>query len=255
MNTIDHLHEEQVSGYIYRTLCDAERETIDRHLVTCPICRGRVTQHEIYQHQIENDMKSLINNLNPSAGMNFTGIAPSLKRRGLRFAFPVLTTAVPLGTTLVGLVLAVWGLWQVVGSFSVGQPNMQTGTLPALACFCLMFVSMDQYDRSYTLRPRFILAMILAILLWLGSAVLGFLNILAMRDIALIVAYNAGRTAAEANSAAILAIYLGAIAFIAMVIGGAEYHYRRIGHPSSWKVFLWTIGLQLLVMITPYLLW
>ena len=45
-----------------------------------------------------------------------------------------------------------------------------------------------------------------------------------------------------------------AMVYIAVVIGGGEYHYRRIGQPSSWKVFSFTIVGQLFILILPFLL-
>jgi predicted anti-sigma-YlaC factor YlaD len=255
MTSNQHIQEEKLIGYIYRTIHDADREIIDDHLVDCQICRTRLTTHQVFQRKIDAELRAEINGLTPPSRMNFTAIAPRLQRRGIRFAFPGFSIAVPVTLTLVGLVLAVTGLWQMVSSFSIYQPASQVGALPALACFCLMFVSMEQFDRSHSLRSRFIVSVILAALLWLGTAVLGFLNILVVRDIVLILFIDAGRSVAEAGSVAILAIITAAIAFIIMVIGGAEFHYRRIGQPSSWKVFLGTIILQLLVLITPYFLW
>ena len=255
MNSKQHIQDEELIGYIYRSIHDSERESIDHHLATCPICRVKLSRHQALQNQIDLDLKAQVRSVTPSTRMNFAEIEPGLHRRGLKFSFSGLTTAIPLTTTLAGLTLAGMGLWQAMRVFSLGQPFSLAGAYPALACFCLMFVSMDQFDRSHSLQPRFIIAAILAALLWLGTAVLGVLNILAARDIALILSVDAGRSPAEAGLMAMFAIFLATLVFIALVIGGAEYHYKRIGHPSSWKVFTWTLILQLLVMITPYFLW
>jgi len=255
MTSNPHIPDEKLIGYIYRTINDADREIIDDHLVDCQICRSRFTNHQVHQRQIDRELRVEMNGLRPSTRMVFSEIVPRLQRRGIRFAFPGFSAAIPITTTLVGFVLAVIGVWQMISSISLQHPAAQPGAMPALACFFLMFVSMEQFDRSYSLRPRFIVCVILAVLLWMGTAALGFLNILIIRDIVLILSVSIGRTTAEAGTAAILAVILAGIAFIVMVIGGAEYHYRRIGHPDSWKVFLWTIILQLLVIITPYFLW
>jgi len=255
MTTNHHLTDEQLIGDIYRTLNDADRETIDAHLSHCPICRERLSRHQQFQGQVENDIRAGMNTAKPPSSMRFDTIAPNLQRRGFRFSHPILGDALPVTLTLAGLVLAVVGVWKMIPSFSLSQPGLSAGAFPALACFCLMFVSMDQFDRSFSLRPRFLVAAIITGLLWPSTAILGFLNLVAVRDIALILMVNAGRSPAEASFMAILAVFLAAIGFIALVIGGAEYHYKRIGHPSSWKVFIWTLVIQLLVFFTPYFLW
>ena len=37
--------------------------------------------------------------------------------------------------------------------------------------------------------------------------------------------------------------------WIVLVIGGGEYHYKRAGQRSSWKLFGWTIAAEVLVLI------
>ncbi len=36
---------------------------------------------------------------------------------------------------------------------------------------------------------------------------------------------------------------------IAVLIGGAEYHYKHLGQPQSWKVFSWTLALELSILV------
>jgi hypothetical protein len=62
------------------------------------------------------------------------------------------------------------------------------------------------------------------------------------------------RSSAEIGTTAILTTLLAGVIYIVLVIGGAEYHYKRIGHPNSWKVFTWTIIIQLFVLLLPFFL-
>ena len=41
-----HLNEDQLTSYVYRTLTDAQRETMDIHLGTCQDCRARLPEHK-----------------------------------------------------------------------------------------------------------------------------------------------------------------------------------------------------------------
>jgi hypothetical protein len=255
MNANQHIPNDRLVGYLYHTITDAERETIDAHLTDCTHCQDALRKHRERIQRVNQEIRLAIDGVNPPARMQFERIAPNLQRRGLRFNLPALLDTLPLGASLAGFFLALAGLWQVGFSISFTQTSRTSSAFPALACFCLMFVSMDQFERSYSLRPRFIISAFLAVLLWLSTAVLGFLNLVSIRDIALIALTDAGLNPQEISFLTILAVMTGAMGFIALVIGGAEFHYKRIGHPSSWKVFIWTIAIQLLVLITPYFLW
>jgi hypothetical protein len=40
----------------------------------------------------------------------------------------------------------------------------------------------------------------------------------------------------------------------ALVMGGGEYYFKRVGQRSSWKLFGWTVGAELVVLALPWLL-
>ena len=253
MNANKHLNDEQIIGYIFQTLGDAQREIFDRHLHECPNCRVKISAHEQRQHQIENDLKAEINGKSPPPGMSFAQIAPNLNRP--RKFWQNITAIAPLVAAAIGLVLVAIGAWQTLIKFQPTQLHQRiqlSGPLPILACFFFMFVSMDQYDRSFSIRPRFIISVVLSFTLWLGTFFLGLLNIIVIRDLTLAAYIFSGGSPEGASVFAILAVFLAAIVFIGVIIGGAEFHYRHLGHPSSWKLFVWTIVIQLLVLVLPY---
>jgi hypothetical protein len=98
-------------------------------------------------------------------------------------------------------------------------------------------------------------AMMTAVSLWVGTAVLGLGVIAAIiqdilprlfASLALSpdlyqVAYNA------------LALLL-ALLWIVVVVGGGEYHRTRIGRPRSWQLFGWTLGVELAILLVAIML-
>jgi len=112
---------------------------------------------------------------------------------------------------------------------------------------------MDQFGRSFSIRPRFVIAAVLAFILWLGTFFIGLLNIIVVRDLTIAAYIFNGGSPEGASVVTIIAVLIAAMVCIGVVIGGAEYHYKNIGHPGSWKLFSWTIFIQLFIMILPYL--
>lgn len=247
--------EQQVLGYIYRTLNDAEREMMDQHLVKCPICRSRMNQHETQKRQIRNGLKAEINGMKIPSELSFSVISPRLQKRHAHRIWSQLATVAPLAIALFGLFLSAVSLWQNLENLtSITSIQTPTGTFSVLACFTFMFVSMEQFDRSFSLRPRFILTVLLAILLWLGTFFIGLMNILVITDLVIAGYLGFGGSPEGASVVAILAVLIAAMVYIGIIIGGAEYHYKNIGQPNSWKLFSWTIFIQLFIMVLPYFL-
>jgi hypothetical protein len=166
-----------------------------------------------------------------------------------------ISAALPLAAAVFGLILAALGLWQTLGDWtsltSLPKPD---GAFPGLACFLFLFASLDQFDRSFAIRPRLILTIILSIILWTGTLVVGFLNLIVITDLVIAGLLALGVSIESISVVAILAVILAAMVYIGVVIGSAEYHFKNIGQPGSWKLFTWTIIIQLLIMVLPYFL-
>ncbi len=75
-----HLSEKQLVGYVHRTITDAQRETMTRHLATCPRCRARLADHETLQRRINYSLLADLKTVHPSPQMTFAAIAPRLNR-------------------------------------------------------------------------------------------------------------------------------------------------------------------------------
>lgn len=254
MNMNQHINNDQIISYTHRTLSDAEREVLDQHISTCQECRARFSSHEVRQRRMENELIAGINGFSPRPEMSFAQVAPRLQRVRFHHLWPRLTSAIPLSTALIGLSLAIFGIWQTLDvDFTIWNIPSPSGTFPSLACFFMMFVSMDQFDRSFTLRPRFIISALLSFILWLGTFFIGLLNLIVIRDLSIAAYISSGGSPEGASVVTILTVLIGAMLYIGVVIGGAEFHYKNIGQPSSWKLFSWTIVIQLLIMVLPYL--
>jgi hypothetical protein len=250
-----HLDLTSLTGYIYRTLDDAKREEINVHLAICPLCRGKLDEQQLYMRQISNELSVAVNQANPSNRMTFSAIAGQLQthRRSWNL-WQRIEISAPVALALSGLLLSLLGLWQYINLGDPAASSRQFGNLPTLACFLFMLASVEEFERTFSLRPRFALILLVTVILWLGTAFIGLLNIIVVRDLAIMVVVAAGGTAAEAEPIVIMAVMGAALLYIGVVIGGAEYHYKNVGQPNSWKLFSLTLLGQLFILILPYLL-
>ncbi len=253
MNT-HHIHQDDLIGYLYRTLDDGVRESIDAHLLDCPVCRARLEAHGRGQRVVGNELNAALRDVTPSAGMSFAAISDQLRPRNpfADFWHRAVASA-PMILALAGLALALAGLWELNSLRHLDFPSQQMGAVPALACFFLMLVSLEEFDKAFSIRSRFVFMAMIAVVLWLGSALIGVLNIVVIQDLAIMATVAVGGNAAQATFAALIALVVAALLYIAVVIGGAEYHYRNIGQPNSWKTFIITLLGQLFILILPYL--
>ena len=248
-----HAADEQIIGYLYRTLSDAEREVLDTHFPTCPSCRARLSKHEVQQRQIDHDLKASINGVAPSERMTFAAISPQLPgRRSFNLLRLKLEMTTPVLVTLLGILFSLIGLGQGVSSLLSKNVLHSPGAFPTVAGFFFIFVSVEQLERALAVRPRFVFEVTLASLLWLGTAIIGLINLLVIRDLSIWVFTELGGTNMQTGAATILVITASALIYIAGVIGGAEYHYKRIGQPNSWKLFAWTMGIEVLILVLPH---
>ena len=96
---------------------------------------------------------------------------------------------------------------------------------------------------------------VIAFALWVLTAVLGVLNIIYIRMIALRTYIRFVPDGANALSLInILVMIFMAFFFVAAVIGGAEYHRTRYGSSDSWKWFARVLALETAVMLLPIFL-
>jgi len=250
-----HLNPEDLIGYLYHTLDDAQREIIDAHLVRCSICRASLTEQEMRQRQISNELDATLNVVTPPVQMNFASLNPGLQIQPHKsMLWPWLVSAAPVTFALVGLFFALLGLWQAIGVQALTKPVQMLGAFPTLAGFFFVLASIGQFEQTPVIKPRWIVTWTLALILWLGSAFIGLLDLIVLRDLAIMAVIAIGGSRAQAGFFGILAVFVGAMFYIGLVIGSGEYHYRNLGQPGSWKLFSIVLLAQLFILILPYLL-
>ena len=250
-----HVTPDDLTEYIHRTLDDAQREVMDAHLVECPTCRASLARQESRQRQVSNELGAILKFAAPSPQMNFAAIAPRLQNRSIgRTIWLDRVIVVPTTLALTGLVFALFGLWRAISDQAFTSPAQPLGAFPPVACFFLTLASVEQFDRSHSLRPRRAITWGVALILWLGTAFIGLLDLIVLRDLAIMAVIAIDGRNAIAGPIAIMTVLLGAMLYIGFIIGGAEYHYKNIGLPGSWKLFSITLLGQLFILILPYLL-
>lgn len=119
----EHLNHQQLIGYIHQTLSDDQREVIDRHLATCPACRGQLADHDRFQHRIRYDLTADLRAIQPPGTTTFQMIAPRLDhRRSLLFRQLAvrMTAAVAAAALLITLVVVLADKLQQPATNSTG---------------------------------------------------------------------------------------------------------------------------------------
>jgi len=97
---------------------------------------------------------------------------------------------------------------------------------------------------------------LLAFALWAVTSVLGFLEILTVREIVLRIYAHFAATGGfygpdyfGGATLAMLTTIAMALACVVVMVGGGEYHYRNFGKPTSWRLFARTLAVELSVLI------
>ena len=247
----NHLNDEQLNGYLHGTLTDSVREEMGSHLSTCPACRARLDDHQALQRRIHYGLLGDLRAARPSASMTFSSIAPRLKRPnrlGLWARSGQLVPAATALAALIGLMLALTGLAQGIGRPVLDHSPAAAAPLPTVSCLLFALPVIGNWRQSRTVPTRLILAGILTFILWIGTAVVALQVIIVLRDIAaLLLLPVLGALRPAIGLANGVLIPLG-IAWIALVFGGGEYHYKRLGQFKSWRLFGWTVAIETLFL-------
>jgi hypothetical protein len=259
-----HLSDEQLIGYSHCTLTDAEREVMDGHFTHCPECRARLADHEALQRRIRHSLLADLKAVQPTAGLEFSAVAPRLRPQNhiaalWRWSSQLVRGATPV-VALAGLVVAALSLFDGIDRLTAGVTEVPVTSLPLAACFLFAIPVANNCRESRVVPSRLVLSYVLAFILWVGTAILGIYEIYLIREmIFAIYARFAGGAGSGTDYWAALALGNVAllplsIGWIALVMGGGEYHFKRVGQRSSWRLFGWTIAGELLILILPWLL-
>ena len=97
-------------------------------------------------------------------------------------------------------------------------------------------------------------AYILAFVLWLCTFALGLECINTLKNIYIYIQVRLGQTAQQAELLAPVLVFFVGFAFMVFVIWSTEYHVKRIGESASWRLFGWTLAVELSIEVLYYLL-
>jgi len=110
-----------------------------------------------------------------------------------------------------------------------------------------------------SLQSNRMFSAVIAFVLWLASAAVGIWQIALIREMLFrLIArfssvseseYEAFKQAQLASAVGTWLVVILTIVWIAVFIGSAEYHYRHVGEPRSWRLFAWIIGVQLSILL------
>jgi len=95
---------------------------------------------------------------------------------------------------------------------------------------------------------------ILAIFLWLVAFVLGLNTIYLLLQIFYLVYGGLGGSLSQAERFAPGMIFLLGVGFLIFIIATSEYHRTRVGTRESWRLFAWTIAVEVSIILLYYIL-
>jgi hypothetical protein len=95
---------------------------------------------------------------------------------------------------------------------------------------------------------------ILAILLWLVTFALGLEGIYIIKELYYLITVQLGGNLAQAENFVPVLVFFLAIGFLIFIIASTEYHVKRVGRPESWRLFGWTLAVEVSLLILYYLL-
>ena len=103
-------------------------------------------------------------------------------------------------------------------------------------------------------KPRQVAPGLLAIVLWLVSFVLGLQAIYSLMQIISLIRVALGGNLATIQASTPIVVFLLALIMLIYVIWSTEYHIKRVGKPESWRLFGWTIAVELSIILLNYFL-
>lgn len=98
-------------------------------------------------------------------------------------------------------------------------------------------------------RGRQIAFALLALILWLISAGLGLEVIYVVKELFYLLFIRLGGLIQTAEQLVLMLIYLMALLYLVFIIGTTEYHRTKWGRYESWRLFGWTLSVELSLLL------
>ena len=103
-------------------------------------------------------------------------------------------------------------------------------------------------------KPGKFLPGLLAIVLWLLVFGLGLQAIYDLMQILSLVRVALGGNLADVQASTPVVVFFLALLMLIYTIWSTEYHIKRVGTPESWRLFGWTIAVELSIILLNYIL-
>jgi hypothetical protein len=103
-------------------------------------------------------------------------------------------------------------------------------------------------------KPGKLMPGLLAIVLWLLVFGLGLQAIYDLMQIISLVRVALGGSLAVVQASTPIMVFLLALVMLIYIIWSTEYHIKRVGTPESWRLFGWTLAVELSIILLNYLL-
>ena len=104
------------------------------------------------------------------------------------------------------------------------------------------------------LSSQQIMVAVLAFVLWLLTIGLGMNGIYQVKEIFYLIFSSLGGNMQNAEQFALILVFVLGLSFTVFVIGSAEYHRKYVGKPASWRLFVWTLAIEVSVTVLYYIL-
>lgn len=257
-----HLTENDLSNYTLNMLTDADREVLDRHLQICPACQAALAEETRQQAKIQARFDADIATLSPSSRMTFAAIAPRVLKSQRPSSFhafwELFRVYGPALAAATGVILAVAGLFRNVTWPAVGLQQNHSLALPFTAGIMFSVPVLSHYGQNALQRRTLAWMWVVSIALWLGTAVLGLYEIALLREMLLRAYVRFGPPSSlllqQAQALGSWGVFFMGALWVAIVIGGGEFHYRHAGQRASWRLFGLTVLVQLGLLALPLLI-
>lgn len=103
-------------------------------------------------------------------------------------------------------------------------------------------------------KTKQILSIVIAIFLWLLTIVLGLEGINVFGKLVGLIVVSFGGDLRTVSAISPWLTFLLGIIFLVFFIVTTEYHRKRVGRPESWRLFGWSIAVEVSIIILYYLL-
>lgn len=103
---------------------------------------------------------------------------------------------------------------------------------------------MDTQPQGSKLLPT-----VLALVLWLASAALGLYSIYLVKELFILIFVSLGGSLSLAERFSLGILYFFGLVYMVFIVTTTEFHLKRVGRSESWRLFGWTLAVELSILL------